>query len=72
VIFRRRHQPKRPPLAKIKGGSPAPAMGAGTPTGGPLTGAKFNVAYCQLGIVMLSIASDHVIPNQVEPAASLA
>ena len=31
VFFRRRHQPRRPPLAKIRPGSPAPAMGPGTP-----------------------------------------
>ena len=30
---RRRHQPRRPPLAKISPGRPAPAMGPGTPTG---------------------------------------
>src|SRR6476660_6537857 len=29
---RRRHQPRRPPLAKIRPGSPAPAMGPGTGT----------------------------------------
>jgi hypothetical protein len=27
AIFRRRHQPRRPPLTKIRPGSPAPAMG---------------------------------------------
>src|SRR5215831_14579226 len=31
VFCRRRHQPRRPPLAKITPGSPAPAMGPGTP-----------------------------------------
>src|SRR5947207_5921378 len=31
AIFRRRHQPRRPPPAKIKPGSPAPAIGPGTP-----------------------------------------
>jgi hypothetical protein len=31
---RRRHQPSRPPPAKIRPGSPAPAMGPGTPTVG--------------------------------------
>jgi len=30
IFFRRRHQPRRPPLAKIRPGTPAPAMGAGT------------------------------------------
>jgi hypothetical protein len=30
---RRRHQPSRPPLAKIRPGRPAPAMGPGTATG---------------------------------------
>jgi hypothetical protein len=30
IFFRRRHQPRRPPLAKIRPGSPAPAMGTGT------------------------------------------
>src|SRR5215472_17484591 len=30
VRCRRRHQPRRPPLAKIRPGSPAPAMGPGT------------------------------------------
>ena len=31
IFRRRRHQPRRPPLAKIRPGSPAPAMGPGTP-----------------------------------------
>jgi hypothetical protein len=30
AICRRRHQPRRPTLAKIRPGSPAPAMGPGT------------------------------------------
>src|SRR5215469_15631950 len=30
LFCRRRHQPRRPPLAKIRPGSPAPAMGTGT------------------------------------------
>jgi hypothetical protein len=30
VFCRRRHQPRKPPLAKIRPGRPAPAMGAGT------------------------------------------
>jgi hypothetical protein len=30
VFFRRRHQPRRLPLAKIRPGRPAPAMGPGT------------------------------------------
>jgi hypothetical protein len=30
---RRRHQPRRPPLAKIRPGSPAPTIGPGTATG---------------------------------------
>src|SRR5256885_17024285 len=30
AFVRRRHQPRRPPLAKIRPGRPAPAMGAGT------------------------------------------
>src|SRR5215510_4928100 len=30
AIFRRRHRPRRPPPAKIRPGSPAPAMGPGT------------------------------------------
>src|SRR5262249_22429503 len=30
IFFRRRHQPSRPPPAKIRPGSPAPAMGPGT------------------------------------------
>jgi hypothetical protein len=29
VFCRRRHQPRRPPLAKIRPGRPAPAMGPG-------------------------------------------
>jgi len=29
IFFRRRHQPRRPTLAKIRPGSPAPAMGPG-------------------------------------------
>jgi len=33
IFFRRRHQPRRPPLAKIKPGRPVPTMGAGTAAG---------------------------------------
>src|SRR5262245_1730093 len=33
VFFRRRHQARRPPLAKIRPGMPAPAMGPGTAEG---------------------------------------
>ena len=29
IFCRRRHQPRRPPLPKIRPGSPAPTMGAG-------------------------------------------
>ena len=32
IFFRRRHQPSRPPLAKIKPGSPVPTLGMGTDT----------------------------------------
>jgi hypothetical protein len=31
IFCRRRHQPRRPPPAKIRPGSPAPTMGPGTP-----------------------------------------
>ena len=34
IFFFRRHQPRRPPLAKIRPGRPAPAMGPGTAAGG--------------------------------------
>jgi hypothetical protein len=30
IFFRRRHQPRRPPLAKIRPGRPAPTIGPGT------------------------------------------
>jgi hypothetical protein len=30
ILCRRRHQPRRPPLAKMRPGRPAPAMGPGT------------------------------------------
>jgi hypothetical protein len=30
IFFRRRHQPRRPPQANIRPGSPAPATGPGT------------------------------------------
>jgi hypothetical protein len=33
IFFRRRHQPRMPPLAKIRPGSPAPAIGPGTGAG---------------------------------------
>src|SRR6516164_10971962 len=33
IFCRRRHQPRRPPLAKIRPGSPAPAIGPGTAVG---------------------------------------
>jgi hypothetical protein len=33
IKHRRRHQPRKPPLAKIKPGRPPPAMGAGTGSG---------------------------------------
>jgi hypothetical protein len=33
IFFRRRHQPRRPPQANIRPGSPAPAIGQGTGAG---------------------------------------
>src|SRR5215470_2123463 len=33
IFFRRRHQARRPPQAKIRPGRPAPAMGPGTVAG---------------------------------------
>src|SRR5262245_65892607 len=33
IACRRRHQPRRPPPAKMRPGRPAPAMGPGTGTG---------------------------------------
>src|SRR5262245_932967 len=36
IFFRRRHQPRRPPTAKIRPGRPAPAMGPGTAEGVPM------------------------------------
>jgi hypothetical protein len=33
AFCRRRHHPRKPPLAKIRPGRPAPAMGPGTPGG---------------------------------------
>ena len=36
AFCRRRHQPRRPPLAKIRPGSPAPTMGPGTAAGAKL------------------------------------
>ena len=47
VFRRRRHQPRRPPPAKIKPGNPAPTMGPGTGTPGmkeSVAGSKENVA----------------------------
>src|SRR6476646_780380 len=41
IFRRRRHQPRRPPLAKIKPGKPAPAMGPGTATS-PISGDGFG------------------------------
>jgi hypothetical protein len=41
AVFRRfRHQPRNPPLAKIRPGSPAPAMGPGTAAGVKVSVAK--------------------------------
>jgi hypothetical protein len=37
IFFRRRHQARRPPLAKIRPGSPAPTMGPGTAAASTLT-----------------------------------
>src|SRR5712672_1256957 len=33
ICRRLRHKPRKPPLARINPGSPAPAIGAGTPAG---------------------------------------
>jgi hypothetical protein len=45
VFCRRRHQPSRPPLAKIRPGRPAPTMGPGTAVSWPLISppVKFEV-----------------------------
>jgi hypothetical protein len=43
VRCRRRHQPRRPPLAKIRPGRPAPARGAGTGVGSARTSVKSSL-----------------------------
>jgi len=43
VRFRRLHQPRRPPLARIRPGSPAPATGPGTDVG-PIWSVKLSSA----------------------------
>jgi len=43
VFFRRRHQPRRPPPAKIRPGRPAPAMGPGTAAGVAIPKTASNV-----------------------------
>jgi len=47
IFFRRRHQPRRPPLAKMRPGRPAPTMGPGTLCGG--TGVRAASAACKRG-----------------------
>jgi hypothetical protein len=42
TFFRRRHQPSTPPLAKIRPGSPEPAMGPGTAEGESVPNAYSN------------------------------
>ena len=37
LFFRRRHQPRKPPPAKIRPGSPAPAIGPGTAAAATVT-----------------------------------
>ena len=49
IFFRRRHQPRRPPPAKIRPGSPAPAMGPGTPAMGPGTTNADEFAVMMIG-----------------------
>jgi hypothetical protein len=49
IFFRRRHQPRSPPLAKIRPGRPAPAMGAGT-------GVKVKLSNVNVGPVLLKTA----------------
>jgi hypothetical protein len=44
IFRRRRHQPRRPPQAKIRPGSPAPAMGPGTSTSDWTLTAKSEVS----------------------------
>jgi hypothetical protein len=41
IFFRRRHQLRRPPLAKIRPGRPAPVTGTGTALGGAGANAMF-------------------------------
>src|SRR5262249_1053750 len=43
IFFRRRHQARRPPVAKIRPGRPAPAMGPGTGALSPVTKPKLLV-----------------------------
>ena len=54
IFCRRRHQPRRPPFAKIRPGRPAPATGAGTvPTGttqrGNVGNGPAKVRKCSVG-----------------------
>src|SRR5215471_1863476 len=65
TFHRRRHQPRRPPPAKIRPGSPAPAMGPGTGTDGGSVGVS-NIAppaspsaLLVFPTTMISSVSDH-------------
>src|SRR5262245_56947374 len=47
IFCRRRHQPRRPPLAKIRPGRPAPTMGSGTGVSEPSDTKEVNGGICR-------------------------
>src|SRR5262245_33700855 len=57
IFFRRRHQPRRPPLAKIRPGSPAPAMGPGTARPGTARNASGPVPNSNLTELIIGLSA---------------
>src|SRR5262249_46934359 len=61
IFRRRRHQPRRPPPAKISPGSPAPAMGPGTAAGG--SGTLLHVVHALPANSAAELAVAMVLPS---------
>ena len=65
IFFRRRHQPSRPPLAKIRPGTPAPAMRAVVPRTSPK-----GASSCDFRTIQVYPKDLRALPGHPEPAVS--
>jgi hypothetical protein len=65
IFCRRRHQPRRPALAKIRPGSPAPAIGPGTGSDAVAVTVTLEIWPSLLAVPPLTILKKSEVPRSV-------